>query len=219
MSTVIIIAVIVVIAILLLKGFDKIAGRGPKQAKDGVKEGIESYISLLPEQFAVVDIETTGLEPERHEIIEIGAVKANRESDVHETFSALIRPEKKVSNKIAELTGITNEMLEREGKELESAMTEFLTFVGDLRLVYYNAPFDHAFLTKAASLSGKKIENPVSCALDMSRRAWPGQKSYKLANLAAKGGLTTNGTHRALKDCQLTMIVYTAAATTLGRIS
>jgi len=176
-------------------------------------------ISLLPEQFVVVDIETTGLEPEKHEIIEICAIKVNRDSKVHTTFSALVKPEKKASKKITELTGITNEMLESEGEKLESAMTEFLNFVGDLRLVYYNAPFDHTFLTNAANLIEKKIENPVSCALDMSRRAWPELKSYKLANLAAMGGLNTNGNHRALKDCELTMTVYAAAATKLGRIS
>jgi DNA polymerase III epsilon subunit family exonuclease len=176
-------------------------------------------ISLLPEHFVVVDIETTGLDPEKHEIIEIGAVKVNRDSNFHTTLSALVKPSKKVSKKITELTGITDEMLDRDSEGIESAMNGFLEFIGDHRLVYYNAPFDHTFLTKAASLVGRKIENPVSCALDMSRRAWPGLKSYKLASLAGMGGLDTNGNHRALKDCELTMTVYAAAATKLGRIS
>lgn len=179
----------------------------------------KANISLLPEHFVVVDIETTGLDPEKHEIIEIGMVKVSRDSNVHTTLSALVKPKKKVSKKITGLTGITHEMLDRDGESLESAMEAFLDFIGDLRLVYYNAPFDHAFLSKAAGLSGKKIENPVSCALDMSRRAWPGLKSYKLANLAGMGGLDTNGNHRALKDCELTISVYAAAATKLGRIS
>ncbi len=176
-------------------------------------------ISHLPEQFVVVDIETTGLDPEKHEIIEIGAVKVNRDSKVHTTLTALVKPKGKLPKKITELTGITDEMLARDGEILESAMSDFLDFVGDLRLVYFNAPFDHAFLTKAAETSGRKIENPVSCALDMSRRAWPGLKSYKLASLAGIGGLDTNGNHRALKDCELTVTVYAAAASKLGRIN
>lgn len=175
-------------------------------------------LSVLPEQFVVADIETTGLEPEKHEIIEISAVKVNRDSNIHTTFSSLIKPEKKVPKKITELTGITSEMLEREGEKLDSVMTEFVNFVGDLRLVFFNAPFDHTFLRNAANRIGMKIENPVSCALDMARRAWPGLKSYKLGDLARTGGLNTEGKHRALKDCELTITVYTAAANKLRRI-
>ena len=119
----------------------------------------KANLSILPEQFVVVDIETTGLEPEKHEIIEIGAIKVNRDSNVHTTFSTLIKPEKKFSKKITELTGITNEMLEGKGEKLDSAMLEFMNFIADLRLVYYNAPFDHDFLTRAAGRIGKRIEN------------------------------------------------------------
>jgi DNA polymerase III epsilon subunit family exonuclease len=175
-------------------------------------------LSVLPEQFVVADIETTGLEPKKDEIIEISAVKVNRDSNIHTTFSSLIKPEKKVPKKITELTGITSEMLEREGEKLDSVMTEFVNFVGDLRLVFFNAPFDHTFLRNAAHRIGMKIENPVSCALDMARRAWPGLKSYKLEDLARTGGLNTEGKHRALKDCELTITVYTAAANKLRRI-
>jgi DNA polymerase-3 subunit epsilon len=69
-------------------------------------------LSILPEQFVVVDFETTGLDADKHEIIEIGAVRVNRDSNMHKTFSALIKPKNKVPKKIAEMTGITNEMLE-----------------------------------------------------------------------------------------------------------
>ncbi|MBU1397268.1 MAG: hypothetical protein KKE84_14180 [Gammaproteobacteria bacterium] len=52
----------------------------------------------------------------------------------------------------------------------------------------------------------------------MSRRAWPGRKSYRLADLAKDGKLSSDGTHRALGDCQRALIVYTAAASRLGTI-
>lgn len=170
-------------------------------------------LRILPEHFIVVDIETTGLNPETHEIIEIGAVKVNRDSNLHTTFTALIKPNKeKIPKKITEITGITSEMLERDGENLNDVMAEFLSFAGRLRLVYFNAPFDQSFLSKAANAIGAKIENPVSCALDMARRAWPGLKSYKLADLAEIGGFNTKGSHRALKDCELTISIYAAAA-------
>jgi len=50
-------------------------------------------LSSLPERFVVFDLETTGLKAGQHEIIEIGAIRVNRDSNQHETFSALVMPE------------------------------------------------------------------------------------------------------------------------------
>jgi DNA polymerase III subunit epsilon len=175
-------------------------------------------VSFLPQQFIVVDLETTGLDPEKHKIIEIGAIKVNRDSINHDTFQTLIKIDGKLPKKITEITGITTEMLEKDGQSIESAMSEFIQFIGNLRLVAFNAPFDLGFLSNAARQLDMKIENPVSCALDMSRRAWPGLKSYRLENLAKTGGLSTQGNHRALKDCELTTTVYMSAAAKLSSV-
>jgi DNA polymerase III subunit epsilon len=51
----------------------------------------------------------------------------------------------------------------------------------------------------------------------MARRAWPGLKSYALGDLARIGKLSTQGTHRTLKDCELAMRIYYAAANQLKR--
>ena len=176
-------------------------------------------LSMLPEQFVVFDLETTGLDPSRHEIIEIGAIKANRDSDNHTTFQALVKPHKKVPKKITEITGITQEMLDTDGENLESVLREFIEFIGDLRLVAYNAKFDMAFLAQSSNSCGLTIKNEHSCALMMARRAWPDLKSYKLAELASKGGLSAKGAHRALKDCELALIVYTSAASVLKSVA
>lgn len=175
-------------------------------------------LSILPERFVVFDLETTGLDSAKHEILEIGAVRVNRDSDVHDTFQVLVRPKRKVSKKITEITNITQDMLTKDGQSLDSAMSEFVAFVGDNRLVSFNAEFDMAFLHNAASQSGLTLKNPTSCALKMARRAWPGRRSYRLVDLAKDGGLSVVGAHRALHDCRLTITVYTAAAAKLRSI-
>lgn len=175
----------------------------------------KSDLSMLPEQFVVLDIETTGLNPAKHDIIEIGAVKVNRDSNTHNTFQALVKPSNKIPKKITEITGITQEMIEKDGEEIDSVIGEFFEFIGDLPLVAYNAEFDMSFLRNVAAKSGVSINNPTFCALKMARRAWPGLKSYKLGDLAKIGGLSSKGTHRALKDCELTMTVYSSAASKL----
>ena len=92
-------------------------------------------ITHLPEQFVVFDLETTGLDAAKHEIIEIAAIRVNRDSTHHDTIQALVKPTKKVPKKIVELTGITQEMLDRDGKAIEESLRDFAVFVGDHRLV------------------------------------------------------------------------------------
>lgn len=174
-------------------------------------------LSMLPERFVVYDLETTGLEASRHEIIEIGAILVNRDEDEHLTFQTLVKPTKRIPKRITELTGITADMVESEGRELHEALTLFREFVGELPLVAFNAEFDDAFLRAACeSLAAPHFTNEVCCALKLARRAWPGRKSFRLSDLARDGNLSAEGTHRALGDCRRTMIVYAAAARQVG---
>ena len=175
-------------------------------------------LSHLPEIFVVLDLETSGLKAHKDEIIEIGAIRAHRDAKQHDTFQIFVRPTKQISNEITAKTGITNQILDTQGIQEAIALREFLEFIGDYRLVTFNAEFDMGFLHAAALRHGLVISNPVSCALKMARRAWPGRKSYRLVDLAKDGGLNTRGAHRALQDCKLASIVYTAAANQLRTI-
>lgn len=177
-------------------------------------------IAHLPERFVVFDLETTGLDATKHEIIEIAAIRVNRDSTHHETIQALVKPTQKVPKKIIELTGITQEMLDHDGDAIDEALQGFAVFVGDLRLVSFNAEFDMAFLNAATAKCGMMpFNNPVSCALKMARRAWPDRRSYRLADIAKDGNLDSKDTHRALADCQRTLTVYGAAASSLRLVS
>ena len=71
-----------------------------------------------------------------------------------------------MTKRITGITGISNDMLENDGDLLEIVMGQFLDFIGDLRLVFYNAPFDMSFLVEAARKINRDIPNPVSDALD-----------------------------------------------------
>ena len=172
--------------------------------------------SAVPPKFVVFDLETTGLDPTRHEIIEIGAIRVNRDSNVHDTLQCLVKPMKPVPKRITRLTGITQEMVDNEGEPLETVLTDFLAFFGDLPLVSFNADFDMRFLQNAAHRHNLVIRNQVSCALKMARRAWPGRQSYRLCDLARDGNLSDEDTHRALGDCKRTIFVYGGAATKLA---
>lgn len=175
-------------------------------------------ISHLPEQFVVLDLETTGLDASKNQIIEIGAIRVNRSSDRHDTYQNLIKAKRKLPKKIVELTGITDDLLTSDGVELEDALKEFSAFVGDLRLVSFNADFDMSFLHNAAAQHGIEFRNPTSCALKLARRAWPGRGSFRLVDLAIDGKLSMSNQHRALGDCERALHVYIAAASKLRSV-
>lgn len=192
--------------------------KGFKEGADGGKKAIDT--SHLPDQFVVLDLETTGLDADKHEIIEIAAIKYTRGQPSQLTFQCLIKPSKRLPKKIIEITGITDEMLEKEGSELHGSLEEFAAFVGGLRLVTFNAEFDMAFLQQAATTCGlPQFNNPVSCALKMSRRAWPKRKSYRLVDLSRDGQIDEGKAHRALEDARRALIIYSAAVAQLKAVA
>lgn len=174
-------------------------------------------LSFLPDKFVVFDLETTGLDPKTDFIIEIGAIKVNRHSTQHEAFAQLVNPGIKIPKEATHINGITQEMVEQDGKPISEVLPEFISFIGNLHLVAFNAKFDLSFIREAAKKQGISFNNQHSCALNMARKAWPGLKSYKLENLANAGNLDATGNHRALKDCELATTVYMAAASKLKK--
>lgn len=172
--------------------------------------------TLLPEHFVFLDLETTGLSPDVDEIIEIGAIRFNRDQINHATFSTLVKPEKAVPRRITQITGITQRMVDDKGVPLAEALSGFVEFIGDLPIVTFNAEFDMGFIWNAAKQQGLTIENRYACALKLARRAWPGLPSYRLVDLAKMGNLSDNDTHRALGDCMRAVIVFASAVSAIG---
>lgn len=174
----------------------------------------------LPDTFVVLDLETTGLDAARHEIIEIAAILYQKGIANHQTLQALVKPSKKVPKKITDITGITQQMLDTKGEPLPDVMREFAAFVGQHRLVTFNAEFDMAFLHAATTQLGlPKLKNPVSCALKMAKRAWPKRKSFRLTDLSSDGGFSGGVAHRALEDARCALLVYVAAVAQLKTVA
>lgn len=168
----------------------------------------------LPDKFIVADIETTGLNKDKDHIIEIAAIKIDSNSTNHPTFKSIINPNIKIPKKIQEITGINDEMV-KNGDPIDNAISEFINFTEDLPIVFYNAQFDLGFLEVAANKISKTISNEIIDALPMCRQAFPDLQNHKLTTVASNFKIETSGSHRALKDCELTVHVYNYASYTL----
>lgn len=77
------------------------------------------------DDYVVLDLETTGLDPQFDEIIEIAAVKFVDCEKVSE-FTTLIRPDNKINGYIEQLTGITNEMVE-DAPKIENVLPQLIS--------------------------------------------------------------------------------------------
>ena len=165
--------------------------------------------------YVVIDIETTGFNPSLAKITEIGAVKVD-EANIINTFQSLVKISEPVPPAIVKLTGITDKMLNEQGKEFHCIAEEFIDFIGNLPIVAHNASFDLSFLNKALRECGfDEINNRVIDTLALAKKMIKGLKSYKLYELALHFNLIDSvniknetHNHRSLNDCYMGNLLY-----------
>lgn len=110
---------------------------------------------------------------------------------------------------ISKLTGITDEMLQTEGRRMDVVLDEFIEFIGDHDVVAFNINFDTRFLNAAIERHGRRpLSNVGHCALARARAAWPELDCHKLGYLASHFKLNVGPAHRALNDTLLALEVY-----------
>lgn len=158
--------------------------------------------------YVVLDLETTGLDDAHDDIIEIAALLVEHDT-VTETLHLMVSREEPLPQAIAELTGITDDLLDSEGISPEDAIEALLEFAEDLPLVCHNAGFEQAFLNAACRrLDVELMENHFIDTLLLSRTMLPELPSHKLSALAELFDIKSDECHRALPDCQMTFELY-----------
>lgn len=152
-----------------------------------------------------VDVETTGINPEFDRVIEIGAFRP----ETGEVFRTLVAPGRPLPERITELTGITDEMLEAAPSE-EKAIQEFLAFLGEDRILLgHNVAFDHSFLVQAIRRCGfGELEFFGVDTLKISRVLCAELPSKRLETMCVHFGLVNERAHRAFEDATVTYQLY-----------
>ncbi len=164
-------------------------------------------MSLLA-SFAAFDVETTGVDPERDRVIQLGAVRLEG-GRVAARWSRLVDPGVPVPLAVQRLTGITPSRLAGQ-PSLEEVLPEFLDFAGNLPLVAHNAPFDTGFLAAGLRGIGRVLAGPVYDTLELARLALPAHGSYRLQALAEGLGLAPSAEryHDALADAEAAALLF-----------
>ena len=178
-----------------------------ESAKEILKQAVKSYNEN--DVFTAVDIETTGLDPVRDRIVEIGAVKFDK-NGLMARYSTLINPGIPMPAEASKVNNITDEMLKNQPC-IEKIIPDFLQFIKNTILVAHNAPFDFGFIDECMKKTGNEkpsLTNLVMDTLVLSREAFPGRPGYSLQKLAAGLGIKAGNAHRAEDDAKICMEIF-----------
>ena len=161
-------------------------------------------IIAFPDDYTVIDLETTGLCAGRDLIIEFAAVKV-RSGQVADTFQSLCDPGFPIPPAIESITGITTEMV-RSAPNPRSVLPDFLDFVGDDFIVGHNVNFDVRFIAASADF----FKNDYIDTMAIFRKLHPSLPHHRLSDMVDYYSKQNTSAHRALSDCLATNDCYGA---------
>ncbi len=150
----------------------------------------------FPLRLAFLDIETTGLNAPRDEVIEVGVLLVEGTRTVAE-HQWLVRPTRPLSALIQVLTGLDDQQLSA-GEALETVEAQLAQVIDGAVIVAHNAAFEQSFLPRV--LEGRCVID--SC--ELAHMLVPQVGRFGLDVLANWAGLSPRRAHRSLSDCQLT---------------
>ena len=159
--------------------------------------------------FTVFDLETTGLSPVYHRIVEIAALRIEKDG-TRKRFSTLVNPGTYIPEKASKVHGIRDDMVE-EYPRFNVIGRDFLCFAEGSTLVAHNARFDLSFLQE--SLAREKVgfwDGKTMDTIPLIKQAYPGLQSYSLQFLRNTFGLNDEAgpAHRAFADVEWTMEIF-----------
>ncbi|MCI1675222.1 MAG: 3'-5' exonuclease [Ancrocorticia sp.] len=151
--------------------------------------------------FAVVDCETTGLDPIRDRIIEVAIVQLREDATTEYEWSTLVNPRRPVAARF--IHGITDADVANAPffSEIAPAVAALLA---ERVFVAHNAAFDAAFLNAAFAAAAVPFSIPqraTACTMELSKIYLPPGR-HSLVDAAHRAGLLPQRRHRALADAR-----------------
>ena len=157
----------------------------------------------MKNNFAIVDIETTGGSAKREKIIEIAIVIFDGEKII-DSFESLVHPERSIPSFITRITGITDDMLIDAPKFYEIAK-KIVEITENCIFVAHNVRFDYSFVQEEFNRLGFSYTRKQLCTVKLFRRFFPGLRSYSLGNLIKEFDIKVDSRHRAMADVKATL--------------
>ncbi len=162
--------------------------------------------------YVVFDCETTGLDPVKDEVVQLGAVRVvNGKVVAGEVFETLANPGISIPKRSTEIHGIDNTMI-ADAPEFDEVCTKFHGFASGAVFVAHNAAFDMAFLHKQSPKINCIFDHPVLDTVLMSAAVFGGSAVHTLDAICDRLGIVIPQDHRhtAMGDAVATAGVLVA---------
>ena len=176
-----------------------------KNSRENKRRNKGKSIISNPTNYVILDIETTGLDPEYCEIIELAAIKYENNKEIAR-FNSLVKPDYEIDSFITDLTGITNEMVKNSPK-LSEVILDFYNFIKDEILIGHCVYFDINFIYDALEKENIFLTNDYINIMRFSNKILPELANQKLNTISSHYNVTLPN-HRALTDCVATSECY-----------
>ncbi len=159
-------------------------------------------IDIAFPDFVALDVETTGLRPASHRVIEIGMIRYLA-GEQAERYQMLFDPERKLPAYITKLTGIRDSDLRGQDKFADHAL-KVEEFLGDALIVGHNVGFDIGFVNAELRRAGRMpLVNDRVDTMALAMRYLPDLRRASLDKVASALGLAPRKLHRAEGDAEL----------------
>ena len=165
-------------------------------------------------EYIVFDTETTGLNPKKDEILSIGAVKIKDNKILtSQTFEVYLKNSKEISTKSIEIHGIRPCDLDN-AKDSNTAIKEFLNFIGSRPLIGYYLEFDVSMINKYIKpMLGINLPNKVievsEIYFDKTISLIPqGNIDLRFDTILKNCVVPNMGAHNAVNDAIMTAMIY-----------
>lgn len=157
--------------------------------------------ALEDENIVVYDVETTGVDPTKDQMIQIAAMKIDQHGNEIERFEKLLKNDKSVGDSYA-IHGFSDSLLKERGEDRKKVIEEFLAFSKDSVVVGHNVSFDIEILESELRKMG--MQGPMFKAsydtLDIYRRFYPNEQNHRLGYLSERFKTKHEPTHNAMDD-------------------
>lgn len=168
-----------------------------------------AVIDELKHGFLAIDLETTGSDPHKDDIIEVGVVWF-QELRPCERYSFLVKTDKPIPPKVTELTGLTADHLKGMWAQdmVAACIYQVLPTWRNVILCAHRADFDIGFLEehdRRNSVSGLSFR--FVDTMEQAQKAMLDVPNYKLDAVAEYYNIPTGHRHRALDDAETSGLI------------
>ncbi len=151
-------------------------------------------------KYCFLDLETTGLEHDKDSILEISFITTDENlNELHRMDEVIIPTKTPLTPFVTQLTGITEEEVQKNGKNFADILPDVIEKIGDATIVGHNIDFDIRYL----KFFGVPLENNKRMDThELARILLPGEESFSLEAITTKYGFAHENAHRAMSDVE-----------------